>query len=124
MKNQPMPSEDPLEILLRQEHAPIADDGFSARVLAALPPPAPKPRLLPSRRAIACSLGAITGLVVAFARSGPLRANDLTEFGAALQTATMSVAHSLGDPTVLTIGLLILTSLALAYAREIAAKLG
>jgi len=120
MNNQPMPSEDPLETLLRQEHAPIADDGFSARVLGALPPPATQPRMLPSRRAIACSLGTVTGLIVTFARSGLPQANDLTAFGAALENVTLSVADSLGDPTVLTVGLLILSphSLLLTAARS------
>ena len=123
MNTQPTPSEDPLEVLLRKDHAPLADDGFSARVLAALPPPAPKSRRVPGRRTIACSLGALTGFIFTIAHSGLPRASELSAFGSLVQTSAVSAANSLSDPTVLAVGTLILTSLAFAYSREITAKL-
>lgn len=123
MNAKPNPSEDPLEALLRETPTPLADDGFSLRVLTALPPPATKPRRLPGRRTIACSLGALTGLALARAGSGPLQASDYTAFGATLVTSTARAANFLSDPTVLTLGALTLASLAVAYAREISARL-
>jgi len=118
------PSEDPLETLLRKNRELIADDGFSARVLAVLPPPAQKRRVLPNRRVIACGLGALTGLVWALVQSGLPRATDLAAFVASLETLKTRFAASLSDPTVLLVGALVIASLAFAYAREIAAKLG
>jgi len=117
------PSEDPLEMLLNKNREPIADDGFSARVLAALPPPAPKPRMLPNRRLIACSLGAVIGLVWGLMQSGLPRSSDLAAFVATLETLTTRLATPLADPTVLLLGALVISSLFFAYAREIAAKL-
>ena len=52
-----------LEALLRQSSAPLADDGFSSRVLASLP--SSTPRRSPYRLA-ACLIGAIAGLAVAY----------------------------------------------------------
>jgi hypothetical protein len=123
MNTQPSPAEDPLEVLLRKEHAPLADDGFSTRVLSALPPVVPTPRRSPTRRTLACSLGALTGFVVALSQSGLPPANASTAFVVTLQASTLRAVHWLSDPAVILLGLLTLASLALAYAREIAAKL-
>jgi hypothetical protein len=47
------PAEDPLDALLRAPRPAIPDDGFTGRVLAALPPrPAPAPRIWDLRTAI------------------------------------------------------------------------
>jgi hypothetical protein len=117
------PSEDPLETLLRKNSEPIADNGFSARVLAVLPPPVQKPRVLPNRRVIACGLGALSGLVWGLMQSGLPRANDLAAFASVLEGSMMRIAATLADPWVLLLGALVISSLVFAYAREIAAKL-
>jgi len=117
------PSEDSLEVLLSKNRVPIADDGFSARVLASLPPPAPKPRVLPNRRVIACSLGALTGLAWGLVQSGLPRASDLAAFSSAFEASVIRIAAALADPWMLLLGALVLASLVFAYAREIAAKL-
>jgi len=122
MNTQPPSAEDPLETLLRRSTAPIVDAGFSARVLATLPLPAPKPRLRPNRRFIACSLGATTGLIWALAQSGPQRTGDLAAFISEFETSFTSIVNSLSDPPVLILGTLILASLAFAFFREIIAK--
>jgi len=123
MNTQPNLSEDPLEVLLRKDHAPLADDGFSARVLAALPPPAPKSRRVPIRRTIACGLGALTGFIFTIAHSGPPRASELAAFGSLLQTSFVSAANLFSNPSVLAVSTLTLTSLVFAYFREISARL-
>lgn len=123
MNTLPSPDEDPLEMLLRKNSAPLADDGFSARVLAALPPPPAKPRARPNRRAIACSVGTLTGLIWAIIRSGPPRLGDLAVLGSELQSSTTTIVKALGDPNILMLGTLILASLAFAFSREIIAKL-
>jgi len=63
------------------------------------------------------------GLHLALAQSGLPPANASTAFVVALQTSTLRAVHWLSDPSVILLGLLTLASLALAYAREIAAKL-
>ena len=123
MNTQPNPAEDPLEVLLHKNHAPLADAGFTARVLAALPPPAPKPHRFPSRRTIVCTLGALIGFGLALARSGLPRTSDFTAFSYLLQSSVVCTAASLSDPTVLTLGGLTLATLVFAYSREIIAKL-
>ena len=117
------PSEDPLEMLLRKNSELIADDGFSARVLAVLPPPEQKPRVLPNRRFIACGLGALTGLVWGLMQSGLPRASDLAAFASVLEGSVIRIAATLADPWMLLLGALVISSLVFAYAREIAAKL-
>jgi len=123
MNTQHSPDEDQLEALLRKSAAPIADAGFSARVLNTLPPSSTNLRLKLNHRFIACSLGATAGLIWALVISGPQRAIDLTTFAADLETSFSNLADSLSDPTVLTLGTLILVSLAFAFSREIITKL-
>ena len=118
------PSEDPLDVLLSKNREPIVDDGFSTRVLASLPPPARKPRVLPNRRVVACGLGALTGLVWGFMQSGLPRATDFAAFASVVEGSMIRIAATLVDPWMLMLGVLVITSLAFAYAREIATKLG
>jgi len=64
------PSEEArLDTLLRQAQPPLPDDGFSRRVLAALPP-----RLearSSRRRTIFVAVGALTGYIIAFPHLNP-----------------------------------------------------
>ena len=63
----PTPEDAPLDALLRQQAAAEAlpDDGFSQRVLTALPPPT---RAASSRaRWIVCAIGGVIGTIVAAA---------------------------------------------------------
>lgn len=60
-----------LEALLRRTPAPLADNGFSSRVMAALPPPRRK-RSIVSARAVLCSLGAAAGLALAWSNGASL----------------------------------------------------
>jgi len=123
MNTESNPADDPLEVLLRKNSAHLADNGFSARVLAALPPPPPMKQARPSRRMIACGLGTLTGLRWAFATSGLPHTRDLMSFGSQLTTSTESVVISLSAPSVLFVGTLILVSLAFAFHRELISKL-
>ncbi len=64
--NTPSPSSEcPLEAQLKKHFTPIPDNGFSATVLANLPPPASKPRLLPDRRLIAILSGLFAAIFCA-----------------------------------------------------------
>jgi len=123
MNTQPSPSDDPLETLLRTHPAALLDDGFSARVLTALPSLASKPRKTPSRRILACGLGAVAGLIWALVQSGLPRINDFSAFGSHLQPSITILIKQLVDPTMLTLGAVIIAALAFAFAREIAVKL-
>jgi hypothetical protein len=123
MNTQPTSPEDPLEALLCKNQEPLADDGFSARILAALPSPAPKPHKYPNRRVVVCSLGAITGLIWAVTTSGLPHASELTTFRSAVISSTKALLNLLSDPSILALSALILASLAIAFAREIMAKL-
>ena len=55
-------NEPRLEALLRQSSAPLADDGFSSRVIASLPS---RPARRSPYRLAACVVGALVGLAVA-----------------------------------------------------------
>lgn len=117
------PSDDPLEAQLRKTAAPLADDGFSTRVLSSLPRPAPKPRRLPNRRTVACSLGALTGLLWTLAQSESPGATNLPAIGSTWMTSVTSLGNFLADPILVAVGIVILASLAFAFFHEIAAKL-
>jgi hypothetical protein len=102
-----------LEAWLRQPTAPLPDDGFSQRVLAALPPSAPAtvsvfvpaPARLNWRRLAVCTTGAIIGGIVAY--SG--KASFVLPSAALDSTVT-----ALGDPT--TLAALAITVAAVLYA--------
>lgn len=66
--NSPSPDDQHLRTLLGQGLPPLPDDGFTQRVLAALPPPTPKRTL--SFRALLCTVAAVAGLALAL-RRGP-----------------------------------------------------
>lgn len=92
------PSEDDprLEALLRQPVSPLPDHGFTARVLAALPPPrAPRSQV----RVLAAVAGGLAGLLVALLPLGP--AADLTPAVATLGQALLALGTLCFDPTVL-----------------------
>lgn len=62
------PDEPALERYLRESRpGPIADEGFSANVLAALPPPTRRRSALPTRP-LAAALGATAGVIVVLVR--------------------------------------------------------
>jgi hypothetical protein len=61
--NSPLNDDSRLEMLLRQPAPALPDDGFSTRVLAALPARIPARR--PGLRLVFCSAGAVTGLIIA-----------------------------------------------------------
>lgn len=73
------PDEEQLECWLRESRPePIADNGFSTKVLAALPPRvAARPAI--STRAMAIGLGAIAGVIVVLARG--VRLEDMDAAG-------------------------------------------
>jgi hypothetical protein len=91
-----------LEALLRSRATPLRDDGFSARVIAALP------RRRASHTMIFVALGALAGVGVATMQL--LRTKDTT-------TAWTEVAHgftALADPWVMSA--LVVAGVAAAYA--------
>lgn len=83
--------ESQLDAWLRQPTAPLADDGFSARVLAALPPHSPS-RIYavtrPSWHGFVFSAFAITATTIALAAFGPEIARDIAETASAAPIAT------------------------------------
>ena len=62
--NSPLNDDSRLETLLRQPAPALPDNGFSTRVLAALPARIPARR--PELRLVFCSAGAVIGLIIAF----------------------------------------------------------
>jgi len=88
-----------LAALLRQNHADLPDDGFTARVLAALPPPAPRAVPFferPSARAFVFSLAALAGLALALSQG--LSLETLRALVPAIHQTAAASPHSLGDP--------------------------
>jgi hypothetical protein len=96
----PAPGDDDrLDTLLRRStEAPLPDNGFSARVLAALPPRPREDR--DWLRAILCLLAAAAGLAVALARPGVW--TDLPAASTQLVTAVDALLIPLRDPWLLT----------------------
>ena len=120
----PTPDDTALENLLRrQAPAPLADDGFSRRVLAALPPQARRHGVDGQRRAFLIVGGALTGAVIAVVRNGGdwsfLVPSDLPveEFAVRL-TALLTNPGQMAIPT-----LAIAASLWLAFAPELRSRL-
>jgi hypothetical protein len=93
LNSAPDRDEAQLEAWLRQPTAPLPDDGFSNRVLAALPPPTPaRARWL---RPAFCVAGAIVGAIVG-------RTSDSgIETWAQIQTALEPLRGALSDPAML-----------------------
>jgi hypothetical protein len=91
-----------LEALLREHPAPLADDGFSARVVAALP------RRRRSRAPWCVALGALAGMAAAVAQIA--RGEPIAQAAADLSQGLAA----LGDPLVLLAA--IIAALAAAYA--------
>ena len=83
---------------MRRPPAPLPDAGFSARVLAALPPPAnARPAL--SRTAV-CVAGAAIGTLIALV--GVMSPGSWTVNWAVVQTTLDPLQTQLLDPTVVT----------------------
>lgn len=105
------PEDDPrLEAWLRQPVAKLADDGFSARVIAALPP-AREPRRVRGFRPLVCAIGALVGAGVA--RFG-LDSSTWTENWIPLETSLAPLRATLTDPA--SLPTLAVTAVALLYA--------
>lgn len=66
------PPPDELDALLRHASRadPLPDHGFSARVLAALPPARASVRRRDPRRLVFCAIGGLAGIMVAILNSG------------------------------------------------------
>ena len=98
--NSPDPDDQRLEALLRQQRsAPLADDGFSARVLAALPP-RKNPRLVYVRISL-LTTAALAGLAVALGSGG-----DWTDLTTQFEQLIATVSDQLADPSTI-LGLMI-----------------
>ncbi len=68
-----------LELLLKQlDHTPLPDDGFSSRVMQALPPPRRTPFFQSHRRLLLCSAALLAAVLAAWPKGG------LAEFKASL----------------------------------------
>lgn len=108
-------SDDRLESLLRQPAAPLPDDGFSARVLCALPPPPPARQAWPRRT---CYLvGTLAGVIYLTTRDVDWSATST----ATDQLAAMMVqiADSLSAPAVVLAFSITVLSLAVAFHAEL-----
>lgn len=93
----PDPDDARLEAMLREPIPLLADDGFSARVLRALPPPTPAPALWP--RVPLCAVSAALGILVAFVGAAPWV--NLNENWTSVQAAFAPVGAWLSEPAVL-----------------------
>jgi hypothetical protein len=122
------PDDAPIEAWLRvnSTSAPLPDDGFSARVLAALPAPAASPtgERTPSLRGWLCGGASLLGVIVAANFSGhdPAGATAADQF-AALLPPLQTAATSFADPTAWLALVVTGVSLAFVYRREIVTKL-
>lgn len=93
--NPAAPEDAEIEARLRQPCAPLSDDGFTARVLAALPPRSAAPRQSPWRAVILIA-GLIAGVAVAAFRIGSWA--KLGQEWAPLRDALAQLAAPLADP--------------------------
>lgn len=99
---------------------PLPDNGFSARVMAALPPAAPVPahgRVRPRRVFVLCGLGAVAGALVTFA--GPVTSHDYAAPLAALGEAVTRLTEETASGSGALVLAGIIGSLAIAYWREL-----
>ncbi len=92
--NSPTPEDQQIAAWLRKDAAPLADDGFSLRVLAELPAPRTRSSL---RRWIWPTAGAVAGLAVVVALGGNVDAltnlnREALATGASLTTDTIAVS--------------------------------
>jgi hypothetical protein len=100
------PDDRRLAGLLQQASVPIADDGFSDRVLAALPPaPSAAPRWIPF---VAMLAGGVLGL--AYARWHGATIGELEAAGRALDSLLRQGAPLLDSPWVWLTGAVLLAS--------------
>lgn len=114
------PDDAHIEAWLRMNSAaePLVDDGFSTRVVAALPPPATESQ---RRRTWLCIVGAVTGAVLTAAQGSQWSeaARQLT----GLMTEFRAAFTPVFDPS-LAVGLVFAAmTLAFVYWRELRAKL-
>lgn len=117
------PDDTRIEAWLRasSEASPLPDDGFSVRVLAALPPPAFKTQASRSLRPWLCLAGATVGAILVIS-SGANRGAEGQAF-ARLVPSLESAFTPLLDPRVLLALGLSALSLALVYWRDVASRL-
>jgi hypothetical protein len=97
--NLPPDNDARLAALLRSTHTDLPDDGFTARVLAALPPPTPSavPFLeRPAGRPIVLSIAALAGLALALWQG--LSVETLRTLVPAVQQTTATASVSVTDP--------------------------
>ena len=114
--NQRRPEDDDLDVQLRTHFfaPPLADDGFSQRVLTALP--APQQKSLQFKRRLVCAVGSAAG--VAAAAIGFIKSEDFEPALTALDhTLTLAFGQLVTGPVVLALGLAIL-SLAFAFRDQ------
>ena len=114
------PDDARIEAWLRMNSAaePLADDGFSTRVLAALPPRAAENQ---RRRAWLCIVGAVTGAVLTAAQGS--RWSDAAHQLTALMTEFRTAFMPVFDPSLAMALVFAATALAFVYRRELRARL-
>lgn len=118
----PLPPDDEFERFLSDRLSrPLPDDGFTQRVLAALPPPRP-PRLV-SRRAILLTIGTIAGCFAAWRQGalGPGRA-EWQDFTAALSTRLVAQSADLAATVATSQWTVLLSCAAVAAALFLAIR--
>ena len=118
--NSPAPDTEAIRLaaLLRDAAAQLPDDGFSARVLAALPPPAAAPA---RGRRLAAALGATAGCVFVAWRG--LAWSDVGAALARLALAVDHVAPALSPPQIFAALWVTAVSLIFAFWSELRRKL-
>lgn len=97
---------------------PLADDGFSTRVLAALPPPASESQ---RRRTWLCIVGAVTGAVLTAAQGS--RWSDAARQLTGLTTEFRAAFTPVFDPSFAVGIVFAAAALAFVYWRELRARL-
>ncbi len=115
----PSTEDDRLAALLRRRTDPIPDDGFSARVLAALPSAR---RDRPAIPLAAVMLGALAGILYAWWHGAS--AADVVYFVRLLGAITLQLAATLGDPRIWFAVLLTVASLYAARRLAGAGRFG
>lgn len=108
--NSPADDNQDLAALFRRASPPLADAGFSQRVVAALPP---RRRRRDLRQLAWCAIGAFAGIAFAASR-GALSAASLAEGGSELGRSLAPMLEIAANPHVLVA--LVVTGFSVAFA--------
>jgi hypothetical protein len=113
--NPPSSDDERLQAMLRESSPPLADDGFSARVMVALPPEKHIPLLYV--RLIVCALGALIGLVFTLKRG--VSTESLTLAANQIFESMAQAGVGPGDSRIVLAAMVTALSLLYAFKRQL-----